>query len=361
MTVLIYGATGWTGAQVARALIKRGLPCVISGRSEGKLDKLSQELGGVETRVAVVSDPYSMARACEGMRVVINCAGPFIETGRQVVAASVEARAHYLDVSGEESHMTETYRTAHAAAVRRGVAVCPAFAAKGALGDWGASLLATSDMRADGLEEVNVAYAHGLREYFRPSVASVLASAGQGFFRGVGWDARQYIVERRFPFPPPFGSGLALRVPACEDISIPRHVAVPKAYTWIALDPGGVINEPWARASLATLPVMPAISKILFSAWGRWHLRLYMMPPESDHRTDSFAVSVEVRSPAQTRRMGLVTYDAYSSTAEIIAVGVVRLLHGGPVTPGVVAPAQLCDANAALSELQRVGAVRLYG
>jgi short subunit dehydrogenase-like uncharacterized protein len=43
----------------------------------------------------------SCSTALEGTRVVVSCVGPYSELGWQVAQATLDAGAHYVDVSGE--------------------------------------------------------------------------------------------------------------------------------------------------------------------------------------------------------------------------------------------------------------------
>lgn len=359
--VVVYGATGWTGRQVVRALVGRGLQVALAGRSIDRLERLAAATPGiVGVRHASLRDARSVRTALAGASVVVNCAGPFLHTGALLVAAALEAKAHYLDVSGEGSYVGDVHRDFHDLALARNIAVCPGFAAKGALGDWAANLAFQAGAL---LDEVCVAYAHGLREYLRPSVGSALASAGQGFFRGAGWSARSPAQVRRFSFPPPFGAGLSLPVTSAEDWSVPRHVPARRVQTFLSVDPGGPANEHWARLSRAAYPLLPLVGDVMASTWGRYHLHLFAPTPEAKHERDTFGVTVELRANGRVlSRAGLVAHDAYASTAEIVALGVVRLMCGStaPGVDGVLAPSELCDANAALEALEQVGAVKVY-
>lgn len=358
--VVVYGATGWTGTQVARALVRRGLRVILAGRSLDRLERLATATPGVEDlRHASLRDGQGVVRALAGAAVVVNCAGPFLHTGCLLLRAALEVGAHYLDVSGEGSYVAEVYRDFHQPALARKIVICPGFAAKGALGDWAASLAMPA---VDVVDDVVVAYAHGLREYLRPSVGSALASAGQRFFRGAGGVLGVPVQPRELSFPPPFGTGLALPVTSAEDCSVPRHLPSRRIETFVSVDPGGPANQHWTRLSLAALPILPLIGDIMESSWGRYHLHLFAPLPETRHEQDTFAVAVELHAKARVARLGLVAHDAYACTAEIVALGVVRLVCGS--TPldiaGVLAPSQLCDARSALEALRQCGAVKVY-
>jgi hypothetical protein len=331
---------------------------VLAGRSTDKLERLNEALGRSATvRVARADVPDALGQALDGAGVVVNCAGPFVDGGLEVARAAIRAGVDYLDVSGEESHVADVYRL-DAPAKASGVTISPAFAGKGALGDWGSTVAAGPALRAGGLDEVAVAYAHGLREATRPSMASILAIAGQGVFRRSTDDAS--LLARSFGFPPPFGRGLALRVPAAETISIPRHLPVRSVTGFISLAPGHPINEPWARLCAAAQPAIPLLARVLFSEWGRFHLRLYLAPPAQAEGTSSFAVSIEVKAGDQSARLAIVAADAYGVTAEVVALGVAALLRGPPLRPGVLTPTEVCDPVAALDHLERTGVIALY-
>ena len=110
---MIYGATGYTGELMAREAVRRGLRPVIAGRDTAKVQRLAKELG-LESRVFGVS-PAVPAGALEGMALVLHCAGPFSATSAAMVEACLQARAHYLDITGE----IDVFEAAHARAARQ--------------------------------------------------------------------------------------------------------------------------------------------------------------------------------------------------------------------------------------------------
>src|SRR5690242_4394080 len=97
---VIYGATGFTGRLMLDGALALGLRPVLSGRDEGRLGALAEQLG-LEYRVARLGDPAALDEALRGMRVVLHAAGPFSETSRPMVDACLRAGVHYLDITGE--------------------------------------------------------------------------------------------------------------------------------------------------------------------------------------------------------------------------------------------------------------------
>jgi short subunit dehydrogenase-like uncharacterized protein len=95
--ILIYGAYGYTGELIAQLAAERDLAFAVAGRNGTKTRGLGIELG-VESRV------FTADRASDnldGVDVVLNCAGPFVDTYEPVVDACLETGTHYLDITGE--------------------------------------------------------------------------------------------------------------------------------------------------------------------------------------------------------------------------------------------------------------------
>jgi short subunit dehydrogenase-like uncharacterized protein len=99
--IVVFGATGYTGELTARALVARGAGPVLAGRSPKRLAALAAELGGLQTRVADVADPASVAALVGRGDVLLSTVGPFARWGAPAVEASLAAGAHYIDSTGE--------------------------------------------------------------------------------------------------------------------------------------------------------------------------------------------------------------------------------------------------------------------
>jgi len=106
MTLLIYGANGYTGELVARRAATGGVRAVLAGRNAGAVAALGTALGQ-DHRAFALDDAALVDRALAGITVVLNCAGPFSRTAAPLVAACLRARAHYLDITGEIAVLEE--------------------------------------------------------------------------------------------------------------------------------------------------------------------------------------------------------------------------------------------------------------
>jgi short subunit dehydrogenase-like uncharacterized protein len=97
---LIYGASGYTGALIARAAVARGLRPVLAARNAEALAVLAGELG-LEQRVFSLDNPAMVEDGIRATQVVLHCAGPFAHTFRPMADACVRSGVHYLDITGE--------------------------------------------------------------------------------------------------------------------------------------------------------------------------------------------------------------------------------------------------------------------
>jgi short subunit dehydrogenase-like uncharacterized protein len=120
MSLMIYGAYGYTGELVVREAAKRGLRPVIAGRSAAKLEPLAKELR-LEHRTFPVEDASAHL---DGIGTLINCAGPFSQTAAALTGACIAGRVHYVDVTGEIPALAHCHGL-DAAAREAGVILCP--------------------------------------------------------------------------------------------------------------------------------------------------------------------------------------------------------------------------------------------
>ena len=97
---LLYGATGFVGEAIARMAIQSGLIPILGGRNRTRLKNLATELG-VDYIVFELEDSKSIDKALKDVPVLLNCAGPFVNTFKPVIASCLRTGTHYLDITGE--------------------------------------------------------------------------------------------------------------------------------------------------------------------------------------------------------------------------------------------------------------------
>jgi short subunit dehydrogenase-like uncharacterized protein len=130
---VLYGATGYTGALTAQAMIAGGARPVLAGRDQSRLSALATRLSQagdgteLETAVAAADVPGPLGDLIGAGDVLVSTAGPFMKVGRPVVAAAVDAGAVYLDSTGEPPFIRQVFEEFGPRAERTGAVLLTAF------------------------------------------------------------------------------------------------------------------------------------------------------------------------------------------------------------------------------------------
>ncbi|WP_327036285.1 saccharopine dehydrogenase family protein [Micromonospora ureilytica] len=325
--VAVFGAYGHTGRFVVTELRERGFGVLPVGRDARQLDTF-----GLPYRVAAVSDPASLDAALTGVDAVINCAGPFASTAAGVIEAALRAGIPYVDVAAEIEANLDTFTHYTERARSAGVAVVPAMAFFGGLGD----LLATTAMGDwTSADEAHVAY--GLSSW-HPTAGTVAAGAVSSERRAgrrvryTGGRLEYHSGERELPrvdwdFPAALGRRSVLGDFTMADIvTIPRHLAIPEVRTYMTVD--------------AATDLVAGNAPVAVDERGR--------------SAQTFMVDVIVRRGDTHRRVVASGRDIYAVSAPLAVEAVQRILNGQSRTSGVASAGEMFDAPDFLRALSPV-------
>lgn len=123
---MLFGATGYTGRLTAEAMVAAGLRPVLAGRDRGRLEALASRLGGLPVAEADTGRPESVRELVGHGDVLVTTVGPFLTRGEPAVRAAVDARATYLDATGEPPFLRRVFEEHGPSATGR-CALIPAF------------------------------------------------------------------------------------------------------------------------------------------------------------------------------------------------------------------------------------------
>lgn len=324
--VLVFGASGHTGRFVVDELERRGMMAILGGRDSEKLLALQKTYPAFEIRVASMNDPASLDQAALGASLVINCAGPFVDTAGPVIEAALRARIHYLDVTAEQAVARTSFERFSDAARAAGILIMPSVAFYGALGD----LLATAAMRDwSTADEIQIAVA---LDSWKPTQGTRLTGQRNPGRRLVFSRNRLSPVEEPPPrlqwvFPPPFGKQEVVALPLAETLVISRHLQVPEVHAYMNLAPLADLHNPTTPGPVAA--------------------------DERGRSAQEFVMEAKVRRENETRRAIAAGRDIYAVTAPIVIEAAERILAGDIQIAGTVAPGEVFDAEAFLRALAR--------
>ena len=108
--LLIYGATGYTGRLITSHVKNLGLNFIVAGRDGLKVADLGESLD-VPSRIFDLENEHQIDTHLNGIRVLLNCAGPFMRTAKPLTQACIRNGVHYLDIAAEldSYHLAERY------------------------------------------------------------------------------------------------------------------------------------------------------------------------------------------------------------------------------------------------------------
>lgn len=322
---LIYGANGYTAKLIAREAAARGVKPIVAGRNRKSIEPLAAELG-CEVRIFGLDDVAAAAAKLSGVRVVLNCAGPFVRTAPPLIDACLRAKASYCDITGEIDAI-EHAATRDEAARAAGVSVIPSV---------GFDVVPTDCLAAQlklALPDATyLALAFTGSGVLSPGTAkTMLESLPHGGRMRI--EGRIVGVEpggrtREIPFPS--GKKLCTAIAWGDVAGAFYSTGIPNIETYTTLGSGGGRGMKLLAPLLKFSPVM---------ALGRWFIgRTVHGPDDQELRTGRSEIWGEVKNAAgDTRTATLTTPNGYRLTVLTSLAAVERMLKGD-IAPGFHTP-----------------------
>lgn len=364
--IVLFGATGYTGDLTARSLVARGAKPLLAARNPERLAALAAELGGLETQVADVSDPESVAQLLHRGDVLISTVGPFKRWGDAAVEAALARGAHYLDSTGEGTFIRKVFEEWGLRAKTGGVGLLTSFGYDFVPGNL-AGALALRDA-GEAASRLEIAY------FWTGKMGSDAVSGGtQASAAGVmldpsfTWKGGRIVTERgaarvqSFTVKP--GKRTAgISVGGSEQFALPRMKAGLSDVD-VYLGVFGAASKPMSVFSrgMAIATKVPGVKKGLNKGMGRF-VQGSTGGPDATARAQSGSLVI---ANAYDQGGGLLSEvrlegaNAYDFTADILAWGASRALEGGLKGVGALGPAdgfglqELTD-GCAIAGLRRV-------
>jgi short subunit dehydrogenase-like uncharacterized protein len=351
VTVVLYGASGYTGRLVAGELHRRGVEHMLSGRDLAKLEPVGAE-HGTPVRAVALDDETGLRDLLGDAAAVINCAGPFTLAGDALVRAAIDSGTHYADSTGEQGFVQMVFERHGAAAERAGVALLPSIGFDFLPGDCIARLAAEGH---EPLEEVVVAYdveGFGMSRGTLRSAMEAMQSGGVVYDGGDWRPAPAGVFRASFDFPEPIGRQTMSRYPSAEVITVPRHTQTQRVVSMLTartVVPIPVVSEltPYLQPGLE-LAMRTPLRALLQQGVGL----LPEGPPEDERRATAWTIVADAHGEdGRTSRTVARGVDVYGITAVILAHAATLLSAPDFDRAGALGPAAAFEPVAFLNFL----------
>ena len=133
LDIIIYGASGFTGALVCEYLAthyRKGVKGAVAGRNGEKLKRMMAEVATtigmpfeVPTIIAEAHDEAALRAMVKSTKCVLTTTGPYQLYGSTLVRLCAEEGTDYVDLSGEPGWMSETIAAHHTTAEKSGARI----------------------------------------------------------------------------------------------------------------------------------------------------------------------------------------------------------------------------------------------
>jgi short subunit dehydrogenase-like uncharacterized protein len=120
---LLYGANGYTGELIARYAVQYDLHPILAGRRKEAIEPLATKLKQ-PCHVFDLNETDALLASLKEVKLIINAAGPFQFTAKQIIDACLNTSTHYLDVNGDVQ-VFEFIRKYDDAAKQAGIMIMP--------------------------------------------------------------------------------------------------------------------------------------------------------------------------------------------------------------------------------------------
>ncbi|KAK6089162.1 hypothetical protein P3W45_001512 [Vairimorpha bombi] len=106
--IILYGASGYAPRYIIPYLENTDLKIALAARNISKIT--DSDLPKIEC---------SLEEVAEKTEILINCAGPYYETGEMIIKSCIENMTHYLDLCGEVHFMKHIMNKYHESAAKK--------------------------------------------------------------------------------------------------------------------------------------------------------------------------------------------------------------------------------------------------
>jgi short subunit dehydrogenase-like uncharacterized protein len=338
--VLLYGATGYTGRKIARALGETEL--VVAGRDPSGVAALAKELKR-RSCVFPLTDPRQVEAALvkAEVSVVLHAAGPFTSTARPMMDACLKTGVHYLDLCGEWPVFCEAVARDEAAE-RAGVMLVPGVGLTIAATD---CLLAHAASLWPKTERLRLGVSRAQLITRGSMVSAAQLAAPEALIRRDG--ALVGVPAGSLTHAFDFGGGLreATAVSWADVVTGERSTGVRNIEVYS--DIGWPARAGYTASGLA----MSLAGAGLWRRAGGAFARLWPEGPSDEARDRArFVMVAEALDPwRRSQRLTMRTLDGYTASV-LTAAAAVRLVLVGCVEPGFRTPSQAFGRDFVVNE-----------
>lgn len=337
-TIYLIGAYGYTAKLIANALCGAQISFIPVGRDALKLAAFCDQMQ-LEPNF-IVADVLSEAELqfIQSKDIVINCAGPFNQFAPTLIAVCVERGAHYIDLTGEQAIVHDSYLLYKQNARQKQLCLLHSMAFESALADLLLSC-ALSNLNEAEIESVNSYYWLGSQQMSPGTKLTMKLANYASNFIIEDKQLRTFAQQKAAPLVDiPFEA--ARIVPYPEVIFAFQRCAPQSGASHFLLE----ANSNMAFAGSMLKAKQPTDSAQIQTMITRFKQLPHQGPNDAERAQQTFELFVRVCTKSQAFMGHLVGQNMYEITAALVLLAVQQLLIDNHPF-GVLSPGEFLGQN----------------
>ncbi len=343
--IVLLGATGYTAKIIAERLAQENIAFIPAGRN---LEHLSQCYPDHETILGCdIQQDHDIENLIKTSDLLINCVGPYNYYGPQLAAAMARSGKIYLDLTGEQDFVYQSFKKLTTTAENQGALLIHSMAFESCLAD----LIATI------LVDPNKAYTDISSFYHfsqsRPSMGTRLTMALNPHYANYHYKNGETETSKAMSYHVPVSYSLLPDVthagfmPYPETLFFSNKYQVKNASSYLLMK----ADEARMGKFLSDRQTAEDVEHIIH----RFTRKKARNPDENERKQQHFMVLVNAIDPAgKQEHLGFSGNDMYGLTARLV-VEAVKILNTKSDLTGIVSPATLFDPATLMAGLIREG------
>jgi short subunit dehydrogenase-like uncharacterized protein len=323
-SIVIYGAYGHTGKFIISELYRQGYKnLILSGRDQEKLMALNEEYPDLKIKTADINDSKTLDDAFFDSKIIINCAGPYLDTAEPVIKSALRSGSHYIDLSAEQKAVQDVFELFSEQAENDKILIIPASAFYGGLADLLSTALTHDWNQTD---EINVYI--GL-DSWHPTKGTRLTGDRNHYkrltFKNNHLQELESGPSKEWDFKNPIGIKEVVALPLSEIITISSHLNVNTVNTYLSQNS---LTDLRSKDTPEPKPV-----------------------DEKNRSSQQFCIEVIATKGKNKRAISAQGQDIYAVTAPLVVEAVNRILSEKVNNTGVTTMGEVFDAADFLQSL----------
>ena len=347
--IAVLGCTGFTGRLVTMLLDELGERLILVGRNASSLQDLASRCKGEqEARPADATTAAGVEAALEGASAVISCIGPYNLYGSAIRDAAIRRGMLYVDVTGEQPFVRESFATRFDAADAAGATIVHSCAFESCLAD-----LVGRQVTTPGRKYEDISSYYQFSDA-RPSPGTRFSMKLARFFDQFAYEEGRFLlrrpleVRRKVCFSDPKLLSCAAFMPYPEVLFFSRTHDTRNALSFVLLEEG----ELELADRLTNSEGLPTFHQTVERSMFRTTKGL----SEDERKNQRFTLVVEARADDGRVQRGILEgQDMYGLTADLAVWATLDLLRNESRPTGVLTPGEALSSEFLEKAVARTG------